>query len=193
MIDVIVFHHAHGLTPGVRSLGDHLSALGHRVHAPDLFDGYVAADLAEGVAHAEEIGFEAIVERGAAAGDGLDGPLTVVGFSLGVLPAQRLAQTVGHVSGAVLVSACVPTEYFGGWRTGTPVQVHAMENDPIFVGDGDIDAARELTATESAAHLYLYPGDSHIFTDPTVAGYDAVADELFRSRLLAFLADVTRA
>ena len=39
MTEVLMFHHAQGLTPGLRAFADVLRAAGHTVHAPDLFDG----------------------------------------------------------------------------------------------------------------------------------------------------------
>ena len=39
MAEVLLFHHAQGLTPGVRAFADDLRAAGHIVHTPDLFDG----------------------------------------------------------------------------------------------------------------------------------------------------------
>lgn len=39
MSEIILFHHAQGLTKGVRAFADDLSAAGHTVHVPDLFDG----------------------------------------------------------------------------------------------------------------------------------------------------------
>jgi hypothetical protein len=34
-----------------------------------------------------------------------------------------------------------------------------MDADPIFVGEGDVDAAKETVATVDDAELFLYPGD----------------------------------
>ena len=190
MADVLLFHHAHGLTPGVMALADVLRAEGHAVTVPDLFEGRTFDDLASGIAHAEEIGFGTVLERGATAAEGLPTRLAIVGLSLGVLPAQRLAQTRPGVTGAVLVASCVPPSEFGTpWPDGVPVQVHGMDADPIFVGEGDLDAARALVAEAADGELFLYPGDGHVFVDTSLPSYDAAATELFTERLLAFLAD----
>jgi dienelactone hydrolase len=37
--EVVLFHHAQGLTPGVAAFADGLRSAGHIVHTPDLFDG----------------------------------------------------------------------------------------------------------------------------------------------------------
>ena len=40
-----------------------------------------------------------------------------------------------------------------------------MNADPIFVGEGDINAARVLVESTGSAELFLYPGDKHYFAD----------------------------
>jgi len=62
-----------------------------------------------------------------------------------------------------------------------------MENDPIFVSEGDIDAAREIVARAEDAKLFLYPGNQHYFADSSLPSYDADATALLTSRVLEFL------
>jgi dienelactone hydrolase len=45
MAEVLLFHHAQGLTSGVRDFAERLSQAGHVVHVPDLYEGRVSADL----------------------------------------------------------------------------------------------------------------------------------------------------
>jgi dienelactone hydrolase len=177
-----------GLTPGVAAFADDLRAAGHTVHTPDLFGGRTFATLDEGLGHAQEIGFGEVMERGARAVQELPTGLVYAGFSLGVLPAQKLAQTRPGARGALLFYSCVPTSEFGTWPTGVPVQVHGMDADPIFVGDGDIDAARALVAEAEDAELFLYPGDQHYFADSSLPSYDPAATTLLTERVLGFLA-----
>lgn len=189
MAEVLLFHHVLGQTPGFHEFADALRAAGHTVHTPDLFDGRTFASIAEGVDHANAIGFATVVERGVAAADGLPAALVYAGFSLGVMPAQRLAQTRPGARGALLLEACVPVTEFGdGWPADVPVQVHGMDADESFAGEGDLDAARELVATAADGELFLYPGDGHLFADPASPGYDPVAAGQLRERVLAFLA-----
>ena len=63
-----------------------------------------------------------------------------------------------------------------------------MDADPIFVGEGDIDAARALVAEADQAELLLYPGDQHYFADSSLPSYDAEASALLIQRVLDFLA-----
>jgi dienelactone hydrolase len=188
MAEVLLFHHAHGLTDGVVSFADDLRGAGHTVHTPDLFDGRTFQSVEEGVAYAAEIGFGEIIERGARAAQDLTSGLVYAGFSLGVLAAQMLAQTRDGAVAALLFHACVPVSEFGpAWPDGVPVQVHAMEADPFFVGDGDIDAARAVVRQAANAELFLYPGNGHLFVDNSLPSYDADAATLLSDRVLTFL------
>ncbi|MFE2019129.1 dienelactone hydrolase family protein [Streptomyces sp. NPDC059499] len=188
MTEVLVFHHGYGLTVGVREFAEQLRRAGHSVHVPDLFEGQVFDTLEEGLGYAEAVGFGTVVARGTAAAEGLASELVYLGFSLGVLPAQKLAQTRPGARGALLLEACVPVAEFGGtWPHGVPVQVHGMDADPFFAGEGDVDAARALVGTGADAELFLYPGDKHLFTDSSLPSYDEHAATQATHRVLAFL------
>lgn len=93
MTELLLFHHAQGLTAGCLSFADELRAAGHVVHAPDLYDGKSFTELTDGVGYAEEIGFDTLIERGRLAAEGLPNDIVYAGFSLGAMPAQMLAQT----------------------------------------------------------------------------------------------------
>jgi dienelactone hydrolase len=186
--EMVVFHHAHGLTSGVAEFAEGLRQAGHTVHTPDLFEGRLFDTLEEGVAHAQEIGFGAIIERGRRAAEGLPGGIVYAGFSMGVLPAQMLAQTRPGARGAQLFHACLPASEFGGaWPSGVPVQIHGMDGDELFVGEGDLDAARALVEAAPDAELFLYPGQQHLFADPSLSSYDEKAAALLTERVLSFL------
>ena len=189
MAEVVLFHHSQGLTPGVVAVADELRRAGHTVHTPDLFEGRTFGSLEEGMRYAEEIGFpDEVIRRGEQAVEELPGGLVYAGFSLGVLPAQKLAQTRPGARGALLFYSCVPVSAFGSaWPDGVPVQIHGMDADPIFVGEGDIDAAREIVEQAEDAELFLYPGDQHYFADSSLPSYDADATALLVQRVLDFL------
>ena len=190
MAEVLLFHHALGRTAGVTAFADRLRVAGHLVHTPDLFDGRTFDTIDEGVAHAEAVGMDAVIDRGVAVANQLPEGLVYAGFSLGVLPAQKLAQTRPGAKGALLFYACVPTEFFGPWPTGVPVQIHGMDRDPIFTGEGDLEAARQLTESADDAELFLYRGDQHYFADSTLPTFDPDATELLVERALGLLARV---
>jgi dienelactone hydrolase len=190
MAEVLLLHHAQGLTPGVRAFADQLRAAGHTTHTPDLFDGRTFGSIDEGMAFIEATGFDALRERGVRAADDLPSELVYAGFSFGVVPAQQLAQTRPGARGALLFYSCLPVSgewAVGPWPHGVPVQIHGMDADPIFVGEGDIDAAREIVATTDDAELFLYPGDQHYFADSSLPSYDPDATALLTRRVLDFL------
>jgi dienelactone hydrolase len=108
MAEVLLFHHALGLTPGVVSFADGLRAEGHVVHTPDLYEGKTFDSVDDGVANAREVGFGTILERGRAAAEDLPNELVYGGFSLGVMPAQMLAQTRAGAQGALFFYAALP-------------------------------------------------------------------------------------
>jgi dienelactone hydrolase len=190
MAEVVLYHHALGLTAGVVALAEELRGAGHTVHTPDLYEGRTFGTVDEGVAHAREIGFGAVIERGVRSVEDLPRGLVYAGISLGVLPAQMLAQTRAGARGALLLEACVPVSEFGAaWPDEVAVQVHGMEADPSFAGEGDLDAARELVGQAKNAELFLYPGDAHLFTDSSLPSYTPAAAALVTQRVLTFLAD----
>ena len=188
MTDVLLYHHVQGLTDGVQSFAQELREAGHTVHTPDLFDGRTFDTIDEGMAFARETGFEALLERGLAAADGIDPSTVYAGFSFGVMPAQQLAQTRPGARGALLMYSCLPVSEFGeAWPEGVPVQVHGKESDPFF--EEDLDAARALVEETDQAELFLYPGDEHLFADCSLPAYDAAAAASLMERVLAFLED----
>jgi dienelactone hydrolase len=193
MADVLLLHGAQGLTPGSGAFADDLRSAGHTVHLPDLFDGRTFDSIDEGMAFIKETGFDALRKRGVGTADDLPSDLVYAGFSFGESIAQELAQTRPGARGALLFYSAIPITgewAFGPWPDGVPVQIHGMDNDPIFVGEGDIDAAREIVEKVQDAELFLYPGDQHYFADSSLPSYDPEATALLTKRVLEFLARV---
>ncbi len=192
MAEVVLFHHVQGLTDGIRAFADELRAGGHAVHTPDLFDGECPATIELGLALVNLIGDEALSDRATGALAELPAGLVYAGFSFGGATAQQFAQTRPGARGALLYESFVSLSAewsFGPWPAGLPVQVHGMDKDPFFAGEGDLDGARELVAAlgPGVAELYTYPGDKHLFTDSSLPSYDAAATRLVLDRSLAFL------
>jgi dienelactone hydrolase len=79
------------------------------------------------------------------------------------------------------------SEFGSAWPDSVPVQIHGMDADPIFVGEGDIDAARALVDAAKDAELFLYPGDQHYFADNSLPSFDPEATALLTRRVLDFL------
>jgi dienelactone hydrolase len=184
MAEILLFHHALGVTPGVLAFADDLRARGHVVHVPDLFGGRTFAQLEDGVAYAREAPVD---DRAEAAVKVLPNEIVYAGWSLGVMLAQKLAQTRAGARGAVLLSSAVAPEEFGGpWPPGVPLQMHIMENDE-WARDYDIPAARAIVANVEGAELFLYPGDGHLIADSSAPDYDEKSAALLQQRVLGFL------
>ena len=191
MAEILLFHHAQGLTPGIHAFADDLRRAGHTVHTPDVYDGRTFETVDEGVAHAKALGFDAVFEREVAAAQDLPADLVYAGFSLGSMPVEHLAIHRPGARGALLFEGCAPLQEFGGtWPADVPVQVHGMDRDPWFAGEGDIDAARELVAAAADGELFLYPGDQHLFADSSLASYRPEPAALLQQRVLEFLARI---
>ncbi|WP_052666488.1 dienelactone hydrolase family protein [Nitriliruptor alkaliphilus] len=187
MTMVVLFHHAQGLTPGIVAFANELRAHGHEIHLPDLFEGATFATVEEGVAHAERTGFDRIVARGVAATEALPADVVYAGSSLGVLPAQKLAQTRPGARGVVLYHGGVPVSTFSErWPDGVPLQLHLMDQDVL----GEVDIVEELARAVDGAELFLYPGSAHLFTDSSLDVYDHQATRQVLDRTLELLARV---
>lgn len=187
MADVLLFHHAQGLTDGMRDFAEQLRTVGHAVVLPDLYNGATFSTVDEGVAHAESIGFDKIIAAGVAAADGLPATIVYGGFSLGALPAQKLAQTRPGARGAVIYHGDVPVSAFGdAWPPGVDVQLHVNEHDEWCDLDGMRDMVAEVGAVADA-ELFVYPGSGHLFTDSSLDAYEPESAELALERTLEFL------
>jgi dienelactone hydrolase len=182
MAEVVLFHHALGPSEPLRRFAGALRDGGHNVHTPDLYDGRTFDTIEAGMAHSEEIGGPmAIVERARVAVESLPREVVYIGFSLGVLPAQSLAQTRPGARGAVLCYAALPLGRWGdnwpaAWPDGVRLQLH------ILAGDEDYEHAQALAETVPAAELFVYPGSEHYFAE-----HDEQAAALLLQRVLAFL------
>jgi dienelactone hydrolase len=186
MTTVLLFHHAQGQTPGFLAFAQELREAGHTVHAPDLYEGKTFEDIDEGVANARRVGFEEIVRRGTEAAEALSADIVYAGFSLGVMPAQSLAQTRPGARGAIFFHGAMPPAEFGGpWPDGVPLQIHFMDDDPW--AEEDRPAAETLAKEVEGVELFIYPGSGHLFADPSSDDYDEPSARLLTDRTFAFL------
>jgi dienelactone hydrolase len=186
MTELILFHHAQGLTEGVQAFAEQIRHAGHRVTVPDLYAGATFASIEEGIAHAKSIGFGEVRARGEAAAANLPANIVYAGFSLGAMPAQKLAQTRPGALGAILYHGVVPSSEFSeSWPTGVGLQMHFTQNDPW--SEEDIEVARDLANTVPGGELHLYPGTGHLITDSSLGEYDAAATKIILERTLRFL------
>lgn len=190
MAEVVLFHSVLGLTEGVTGFADDLRAAGHTVHTPDLFEGQTFDSIEAGMDNIRSIGFEAAAERGVRAADALSQDVVYGGFSFGVMPAMKLTATRPGAKGGLFFDGFADVSYFGTWPDGLPAQIHAMDHDPFFVDEGDIEVAQAFVDATEEAEMFLYPGNNHLFSDRSMPWYDEGATRQMTERVLAFLRQV---
>ena len=187
MTTIALFHSVLGVRSGVLDAADRLRAAGHHVRVVDQYGGRVFDDYAEAGAHVEEVGFPALM---AAALDGVadlpDG-FVAAGFSNGAGMAEYVA-TQRPCSGVLLVSGALPMAVLGAsWPARLPAQLHRTTGDPFRSAEWDRAFADDVTAAGGRLEVVEYPGEGHLFTDPSLpAEYDPRATERLWREALAF-------
>jgi len=192
--EVVVYHSAYGLRPAVIEFADKLRLAGHIVHTPDLYDGEVFSDRNEVVRKIQELGFDKLLERAAAAVEKLPHSLVYAGFSNGGACAELLAATRPGARGAILMHAPLMVRDLGWkvWPSNVPVQVHFADKDPIR-NQAVVDALGvKVRQSGSNFEQFDYDAPGHLFSDSALPAYDANAAELMTTRVLDFLDGIGR-
>jgi len=193
MAQIILFHHALGLTDGVRDLASRIAAGGHQVHTPDLFDGAVFTTPQEGLAYVDSVGGDLEYgKRAMRAAAAYPQASVVAGISLGVMAAHRVAQTVPAFRACVEISAALPLDAFAPlWQPHTALQIHLAADD-AWVKDEDLPLARTYSATDedpdAPAVLFEYATDAHLFMDSSLPEFDADLTDVMVRRIHELLA-----
>jgi len=190
---VALFHSVLGLRPGIEDAAERLRAAGHDVHVVDYYGGGLAFDDYEpAMAHAEEVGFPALMGRALEEVRDLPDGFVPAGFSNGAAMAQYVAGS-RPVAGALMFAGAIDPQYLGvGWPQGAPAQIHTTVDDPWR--DEGIDAAvAAIEAAGGTVEVFDYPGSGHLFADPSLpAEYQPAEAELLWERVLAFLDRIGR-
>lgn len=193
MTTIALFHSATGLRPAIHDFAEQLRDAGHRVHTPDLFDGRIFDDVAEGAAHRDSIGIPTLIERALAAVEALPQQVAYIGYSMGAGPAQLLAATRPGALGAVLVQGGLTVADLGlaAWPANVDVQLHVGRTDAWFDRDEATRVAASLPAT--ALELYEYDTDKHVFDDHGLKdSYDPILASALHRSILDWLARIDR-
>lgn len=186
--DLVLFHSALGLTEGMSQLAAQFSDAGHAVHTPDYYDGHVFDSVEAGIAYRDGVGFPELAKKAASLIADLEGPLVFGGWSLGAAMAQSMGKRDPRAVGALLFHAGgVPKKT--SWQAGVPLQIHyAIGDEWIDAGAPELLVASVAEAGASAAQ-FVYPGDAHLFTDPSAPEYDEDLACLLMARVQSFLAE----
>jgi dienelactone hydrolase len=191
---VVLFHSVLGVRPGVMDAAERLRGAGHEVEVVDQYDGRVFDDYDEASAWVEGIAFPALMEKALAAVEPLPDGFVAVGFSNGAGMAEYVA-TQRQVGGVVMAFGALPMQMLGAaeWPAGVPAQMHHTHGDPVRRQDWIDAVAHAVTAAGAPLGIFEYPGEGHLFTDPSLPGeYDRQAAETLWSRVLAFCANPAR-
>ena len=190
---VLLLHSWWGLTPFFTSVADRLADEGFVVLAPDLTGGRLPASADEAQRLLDESDPNegvALVTASAARLRSLritpDGPIGVVGFSMGASWALWLSARAPELVGATVVFYGSQNIDFDGARSA--YLGHFAEHDP-FESDDDIaflEASLGLAGCDVTFHRY--PGTGHWFFESDRSdAYDAAAAALAWSRTVEFL------
>jgi dienelactone hydrolase len=187
MTEIVLFHHAGGLTAGVHSFADTLRAAGHTVHTPDLFEGRTFDDVRDGVAFAQSVGEGLFESRATDFVATLGTDLVYAGMSMGAARAgEQLFARPGARGAFFLYGAIDPAWWGATWPDGVPTQAHVTEDDEWR----EPEAEEQYLAVVPGAELFVYPGAGHLFAEPGHPDYDEDTARLATSRVLAFLASL---
>ncbi len=183
MATIILFHSVLGLRQVEQSLAGDWRGDGHQVILPDLYDGKTAETYDGGFAILRAIGVDALSDRARAAAKAVAGPVVLAGISLGGAMAARVWAEREDVSGVLFLAGP------GEWPASTgavPVQMHATRPDPF----DEESVFEDWEAANPGARLamFRYDGAGHLFMDPALPDYSALADQACRARCRDFLA-----
>lgn len=132
MAQVLLFHSALGIRPGVTDLADALRDADHSVHVVDQYDGRSFDDSETAMAHVDQTGFPELMRIALESSAAVIGPFVAVGFSNGAGMAQHAAaQRPEDARGVLMIGGGLPMRYLdAAWPAGVPGEVHASEDDP---------------------------------------------------------------
>ncbi|WGL53112.1 dienelactone hydrolase family protein [Nocardioides sp. BP30] len=187
MAEILLLHHARGLTDGVHHFADTLREAGHTVHTPDLYEGRLFSDTEAGVAHMRALGDEVLSRRAAAAEAGLPtAGLVYAGMSMGCGYATWLA--LKHRPGSAramlyLFGAPDPRWFETEWPEGLPAVAHQTIEDPWRELSEDAGFRDRVPG----GRLIDYSGSGHLFLDDSTEDYDPVAARQAQTHILAWL------
>jgi len=159
------------------------------VHTPDLYDGEVFSDRMDAVRKIQQLGFDGLLARSEGAVSHLREDLVYAGFSNGGACAELLAATRPGARGAILIHAPLPIRDLGwkAWPATVPVQIHFAEKDPIRDDKVIARLAERVRSSGATFQQHDYPTAGHLFADPDMPAYDAVAADLMFQQVLDFL------
>jgi dienelactone hydrolase len=190
MADIVLFHPLVGRVAGVMDVARRLEGLGHRVLAPDLFEGRIFSEDGPSQAYLRELGVKELMLRAGKALAGFPAQTYYAGFSLGAVIAIRFAARKPGALGCAAIAGAVSLAEMGldSWPASVPMQIHFADGDP-GKNQAAIDSlGASALASGSSFSYWGYPGSGHLFCLPGHQDYDQASSDLLWERLSAFFA-----
>jgi len=185
MVQVVVFHSAHGLGQAEAGAAARLRAAGHEVITPDLYDGRTASTMDAALALMDTVGWQVICARARLALQAVPGPAVLAGFSMGTGVIGSVWGQRGTAAGVVLLHGIAPIP--ANVRAGLPVQVHLAEDDPFAPRQAVAQWQADAVRVGLAAQVFTYPGAGHFYTDPGLPDFHAPSADQTWQRVTPFL------
>lgn len=189
---VLVLHAWWGLTDAVRAVCDRLAAEGFVALAPDLFAGRTATTAEAGealLAEADANELAHLTRSSLATLRSLDvtpdGPVGVVGFSMGASLALWLSARVPRAVAATTAFYGAQDIDFAG--ASSAYLGHYAERDDYVDEDSLVLLEAELRLLDLDTTFHRYPGTRHWFFEADRPEHDPEAAELAWQRTVAFL------
>ena len=189
---VLVLHSWWGLTDAIKDRCNQLADLGFCALAPDMFDGALASDVDHGRALLREADANHLALSVKSCADALrhmpasdDGPIMVVGFSMGASLGLWLSER--EPDGVDAVVGHYGTQGIDFTATRSRYQLHMTIDDPLIDADELALMEASLRLADRPVEIHTYEGVGHNFAEPDAPGYDARAAEQAWGRTIEFL------
>lgn len=189
---ILVLHAWWGLTPFFKDVCERLADEGFVALAPDLLAGHVATTVEDAEQHLADANPNEIAHLTRSSLHALrhlpmtpDGPVGVIGFSMGASMALWLSARVPDDVAATAVFYGAQDIDFAAARSA--YLGHFAESD-AYVDDDDVALLEaELRLDELDVTFHRYPGTQHWFFEQDRPEHDADASALAWARTLEFL------
>lgn len=189
---VLVLSSWWGLTRGVKDICNRLCDEGFVVLAPDLTGGVQAETAAEAELELAEsdpnvtanlVLASAVALRSAS--DDPEGPVAVIGYSMGASWALWAATRQPETFHSVVAYYGIQKLDFTSLTAR--VQGHFVDHDPLVDDDDVVLLEADLFELGREPEMWHYDDVGHWFAEPGIEGYDEAAAELAWERTLTFL------
>jgi carboxymethylenebutenolidase len=189
-VGLVIAHELWGVDGTMRALADRCAALGHLAFVPDLFQGKLPKEVAEGLAVMASLDMNDTVEQdlaGAAALLASEGVrVGLLGLCFGGALAVAAATRLPALQAVVCFYGVPDLTVFDPARASVPFLGHFAKRDNWCTPE-KVDALEQrLAASQAKAVLHRYDAD-HAFMNPTGPGYDEPSAALAWKRTVEFI------